>query len=108
GAMHCATNFMDLRSENAQQINNSSPTVGNLPNGESYYEGDVLNLSGGNFTGRKVLYVSGDVVINSNIEYNTSPWGSVENIPNFTLVVDGNIFINRNVTQLDGLYVAQG
>ena len=62
--------------------------------------GDIVNP--GN---RAVLYVDGDVYINSNIRY-TGSW-SYNNIPLFQLVVRGNIYIGRTVTQLDGAYIAQ-
>jgi hypothetical protein len=57
-----------------------------------------------------VVYVTGsDVYISGNIVYTyTGPWVSPTDIPSFKLVVTGgNIFIDKNVTQLDGLYVAE-
>lgn len=60
------------------------------------------------------VYVPGDVYIKSNIEYNgggtdCSPttWSSQADIPSFTLVATGNIYINKDVTELDGYYQAQ-
>jgi hypothetical protein len=54
---------------------------------------------------RTVLYVTGDVLIDNNITY-TGSWNSA-NVPLFQLVVSGNIYISRTVTQLDGVYIAQ-
>jgi hypothetical protein len=57
-----------------------------------------------------VKYVSGaDVYITGNIAYaGTGGWANVTAIPSFKLVVvGGDIYIDRNVTQLDGVYVAE-
>ena len=57
-----------------------------------------------------VRYITGaDVYIDGNIVYaGTGGWTKVTDIPYFKLVVvGGNIYINSNVTQLDGLYVAE-
>jgi hypothetical protein len=61
------------------------------------------------YSKRHTLYVDGDVVIDGNILYKTTGWGGMDEleIPNFTLVVKGNIYIKPNVTQLDGTYIAQ-
>ncbi len=60
---------------------------------------------------RHTLYVEGNVVIKDNIIYDktdpTESWGSLAGIPNFSLIVKGNIYISSDVEQLDGLYVAQ-
>ncbi|HYH75791.1 MAG TPA: hypothetical protein VD735_07595 [Candidatus Saccharimonadales bacterium] len=55
---------------------------------------------------RSVLYVDGDVRITGNIEY-TGSW-NLSSIPQFLLVVKGNIFIDSGVTRLDGNYVSLG
>lgn len=55
------------------------------------------------------IYVTGDVAIKGNIKYagNANPtWASPTEIPSFKLVVQGRIFIDANVDQLDGVYVA--
>lgn len=57
-----------------------------------------------------VWYVKGaNVYISGNIAYaGTGGWASVGDIPYFKLVVvGGNIYIGNNVTQLDGIYVAE-
>ncbi len=51
------------------------------------------------------LFVTGNVVIDNNITYH--PGYDFTNIPHFTLVVRGNIYIYPTVTNLDGLYIAQ-
>ena len=71
------------------------------------------------------IFVDGDVNITGNITYNQGGWVQVvhplgftywvnngptwtkDNVPHFELVATGNIYIAKNVTQLDGLYVAK-
>jgi hypothetical protein len=54
-----------------------------------------------------VLKHAGDVIITSDIKYNPGAW-TVTNLPSFYLIViGGNIYINKGVTNLDGVYVAQ-
>lgn len=57
----------------------------------------------------KTIYVNGDVYITGNIIFTGSITGyaSASEIPSFNIVATGNIFIDKSVTQLDGLYVAQ-
>jgi hypothetical protein len=53
------------------------------------------------------VYVDGNVFISNNITYGGNGSWSVDSIPTFQLIVKGSIFIENDVTQLDGLYVAQ-
>ena len=70
--------------------------------------GGTVNLSGvSSFSKRHSVYVDGDVFITSNIAYNTIYAQGINSIPNFALIVKGNIYISNNVTRLDGLYIAQ-
>lgn len=70
-----------------------------------------LDLSGGTLrTGANMkLYVEGDVFINGNIVTDAAggPVVSVADIPNFTLIAKGDIYIAPSVTQLYGTFVAQ-
>jgi hypothetical protein len=54
---------------------------------------------------RASVYIKGDVYITSNLTYGGN-W-TPDTAPLFRLIVLGNIYIDRSVTQLDGLYVAQ-
>lgn len=58
-------------------------------------------------TERKLLLVNGDLFIDKNVKYKNTSWDSVSDIPNVTVIVKGNIRIDKDVTQLDGIYVAQ-
>lgn len=76
------------------------PTVGDTTIGAATVANGTQN----------VQYVqNGDVYINGNIVYANSGGGwTATQIPYFRLVVvGGNIYIGSNVTQLDGLYVAE-
>lgn len=51
---------------------------------------------------------SGDIVIRGNITYDERDVGSVEKIPHFKVIAARNIYINGDVTRLDGTYIAGG
>lgn len=64
---------------------------------------------GGIGTGRDVtVYVNGDAYISSNITYQSTNYGNIDDIPSFRLIVRGNIYVAPDVTELNGLYVATG
>lgn len=71
--------------------------------------GSRITVRGTNtYSARHTVYVNGDVAIAGNIIYNAASYGGdIKAIPNFTLVVRGNIYVDRSVTQLDGTYIAQ-
>ncbi|HVC36683.1 MAG TPA: hypothetical protein VNE40_04575 [Candidatus Dormibacteraeota bacterium] len=54
------------------------------------------------------VYVNGNVEISQNIVLANTSWGSLSQVPSFFLIVKGNIYIDPGVTQLDGVYVAEG
>ena len=72
----------------------AQPPINLSPSGETVRPGVHL-----------ALYVHGDVYIGKYIKYKTG-YG-LSNMPKFTLVVQGNIYIGPGVDQLDGVYVAQ-
>jgi hypothetical protein len=89
---------------------NINPSIFNNSNDNKqiFYTGykNIIQLA--NYIGKRTIYVEGDVGISGNIIYNNaSDFVTIANIPNFTLVVRGNIYIAPGVTQLDGLYIAQ-
>jgi hypothetical protein len=56
----------------------------------------------------KVVYINGNLIIGSNINYaNRGGWTTTTDIPGVKFIVRGNIYINSNVTNLDGIYIAQ-
>lgn len=92
-----------------------------LPSGEYTYSGDLYLYSGVAPAitpipaGRRItIYNEGNTVIGrrggpvvDRLAYDTSaPWASVGQIPLVKVVTRGNMFIDDNVVQVDGLYVA--
>lgn len=111
----CTTNYFNAtqypKGDKKQERPESSisPNSGTLADGEQtlYKPGSgKANLHGAsNYSKKHTVYVNGDVVIRDNIVYR--PWSSISDIPNFTLIVKGNIYIQNTVSRLDGLYIAQ-
>jgi hypothetical protein len=100
----------------AQKVDLNSLSSGSY----SYGLGSVSQLHVGSSglipPGRKItIYVNGDVVIGSTtaanydykVAYDTSRnWGGIDQIPLIKIVSKGNIYIDDNVSQFDGLLVA--
>jgi len=76
---------------NANNIQTGNITLGaqSIPNGE-----------------HRTIYVDGNVYITGNITFSGS-YALASDVPSFSLVVKGNIYIAPGVTQLDGFYIAQ-
>jgi len=122
-----------INSYASAQSSASSPPTGlslaNFPPGTDGSSGTGLDSNDCNFTidlsgapvqgssvtlpssvgGTDTIYATGNVYIGNNVIYtNTGGWANVSDIPYFKLiVVGGNIYIDRSVTELDGLYVAE-
>jgi hypothetical protein len=73
-----------------------------------FYSPAATTIAGGEIkrTDNTTLYVDGDLQINGNITAESGA-GSIAEIPSFTVIVRGNIYIAPNVTELYGTYVAQ-
>lgn len=67
--------------------------------------GNRVILNGSNITGKKAVYVDGDVVINSNITF--ANFSGSNTIPSLYIIAKGNIYISPTVTRIDGVYIAQ-
>jgi len=82
---------------------------------------NYVSLVGSSINNTHVIYVNGNVYIPNNITYNTSnltynanlgvitnvPGGNTTNAPDLYVIASGNIYIGPNVTQLDGVYIAE-
>lgn len=106
GTIPCTTDYWGWKSgitnfDSIGSINSSS-------NGYISHTGNT-NINGLNLANgvKKVVFVEGDVTISNNITYSNTSWSSESDIPNFILIVKGNIYIKPNVKILDGIYVAQ-
>lgn len=81
-----------------------------------YYGNGTTNYTVDGFSGAAdgidngndvAIYVDGDVYIQNDIRFKNTSWSSTDQIPSFYLIVKGNIYISKNVHQLDGVYVAE-
>jgi len=74
--------------------------------------GSYVTLQGNNIEHSHVVYINGNVYIPKNINYGSNgqfnaSTGKLINVPSLYVVVLGNIYIGPNVTNLDGVYVAE-
>lgn len=55
-----------------------------------------------------VLLRNGDLYIRANLTYTNDSWASANQIPALYFLVNGDIYIHNDVTQLDGIFFATG
>lgn len=110
---HCVTDFFDTtKTSNITTLSSASFDVTTFATGQYQHTGNVtITTNPGNTiaAGKQVtVYIDGDVLITNNIK-NTLTWDSTDprNVPYLTIVARGNITVGPNVTQLDGLFIAQ-
>lgn len=105
-------------------IDHVNPTTGlgvvdlnDLANDSYYYSGSLQIVTSSLIPQgtRITLYVEGDVWIGDNtftgngnrsIAYDAGPWADTSRIPIIRIISLGNIYVDNNINQLDGLYVA--
>jgi hypothetical protein len=104
GSSDCIPNYYSTKPASTQPLLSS---VNTMTTG-AYSGSGTINFNGGTVQpGQRIsVYVNGNVYINNNIVYGGSGW-SLNNIPLFQLIVQGNIYIGSNVSRLDGVYIAQ-
>lgn len=104
-----------------------SPTLGGAFDvlGSGYYLNDQTQPTGGDISNampagpivvpmndQKSIFITGNAYISGNVLYNGSGgiWTltGANTVPSFVLHATGNIYIDPSVTELDGLYIAQG
>ena len=104
GSVPCIPNFYAGRPASAFAL---PATADGLSDNNTYAANGNVTLGGGTIDSgsRVTVYVKGNLFINGNITYGGT-WDR-PNIPNLRIIVEGDIFISRNVTALDGLYAAQ-
>jgi hypothetical protein len=107
GANRCVNDYYSLLA--GQSATNPQPLNG-LINGNNPDDGQYLYSSSqstngtNNYRKRQTILIDGNLTINGNIQYTGNY--SRSDIPILVFVVRGNIFIDPNVTQLDGIYIA--
>ena len=106
----CAQNYFAERPAGASSLGSSTKGT-NLSAGDYYRNGNLTitggNLGGGSNTGTRTIYVNGNATITGNIRTPSGNRNNIDHIPGFRLVVNGNIYVRPNVTELYGVYVAQ-
>jgi hypothetical protein len=104
GTVSCIRDFYDYTGGAPVLPNNVSAMN---PGVQVYAHSGAMTLGGGNVNPnqRTTAYIDGDLYITSNINY-VGSW-NVGNVPMLKFVVRGNIYIDNNVTNLDGIYIAQ-
>lgn len=104
GSVDCVDDYYATKPSTTSSI---PASVAAMTSG-SYSGTGNIQLGGGNIinpNNRISVYVDGNVFISNNIVY-AGTW-DVGTMPMFRLIVRGNIYIDNDVAQLDGLYVAQ-
>jgi len=111
---HCVTDFYDTTQTSPVSVGPPS-SLANLvvtpsSSGQYIVGSQVNGFAGGQIASSQhiTLYVNGDVTITGNITY--QPWANRDDsstAPFFSLIVKGSITLTKDVTRLDGLYVAQ-
>ena len=110
---YTATQFVDTDTKKKVSTSTAPINIMSLTDGEqtvrNINNGKVILLGPGApvYNRKHTLYVDGDVFIRDNVMYQGDYSGGVNSIPSFTVVARGNIYIDNDVTQLDGLYIAQ-
>ncbi len=108
GQAACAPDYYDDGVASATGTLGGS-TGANVPEAVYSHTGN-LTITGGNLglgTGSRTFYVDGDVTITDNVTYAPGSYNDIGNIPSFRLIVRGNIYVMPDVSELDGIYVAQ-
>lgn len=104
GARLCAEDFFGNKDSDAT-ISNSSVDIQSIDNEKATEVNPaggivtITNSNPANFPKNATIYVNGSAIISHNIAYGLGN--------NFKLIVSGNIYIEKNVTRLDGAYIAQ-
>jgi len=100
GMVPCLTNYFHPPSSsndpNTYIINSTGPPYYSIPTNNQ----NLTIQPNQHYT----YYVNGNVIINHNILLSAT--NNPTKIPSFNLIVKGNIYIDSNVTELDGLYEA--
>lgn len=109
---HCITDYYAQMPSDLTPASNLNSELNGGP-GQFAHSVDsaAINAAGKNKISNSrhiTLYADGDVELARNIEYKNYNWTQAGEIPSFFLIVDGNLYIDKDVTQLDGIYIATG
>jgi hypothetical protein len=110
----CIHNYYGDLKPTANPIPTGNFTIASTDTGQwSYTSGNLTITSGSigsiaNVGNHVEIYANGNITINSNITYQSTSWSSIDAIPSLYVIAKGNINIEHGVTQLDGVYIAEG
>lgn len=124
----CADDYWAERpTDTTAPLISGTHSVSNLPivdlstltTDDYYYSGSVhlMTPAGQSIqSGRRItIYINGDIWIGDDtytgggarqVAYNPGPWATIADIPLVRIIAYGNIYVDNNVSQLDGQYVA--
>jgi hypothetical protein len=109
-AVHCLPDYFGTKQSAPQSID-GVPNAGGLASGQYLVKPNgLLSVSSGSPVdkGKNItIFVNGNVLITNNIIYANRSTYTADSAPKFALVVKGSIYVASNVSQLDGLYIAQ-
>lgn len=107
-ATACATNYYSQMPGGTTAL----PPTTNVPttDGDYSYTGNLV-ISGGTVPAgvQATIYVNGNVFISSNITFaNSNAYSpNIRQIPSLRIVAQGSIYVGANVTELNGIFIAQ-
>ena len=111
---HCVPDYFSTKQNSStidKSISSGSVDVANLESKQYLITPSgilTINASGPiDANKRTTVFVDGNVFINSNITYANRSTYTADTAPKLTLVVRGSVYIAPDVSQLDGLYIAQ-
>ncbi len=110
GSSHCIKDYFADSALVTSPVDTTSTRVNfNQSKDIVYKPASGRILMGGALTNsnRSNIYVEGDVIIDSSIDYASPTWGDTDAIPSIHLYVKGNIYIQNTVAKMVGMYVAQ-
>jgi hypothetical protein len=109
GQTDCIPDYFS-RMGNVASSGSGPINLNTLNSGTYYYEqgAQPITISGNLADSKRVnIFVLGDLEVAGNIGYANTNWDKLSKIPSLHIFVKGNIYVNNNVTDIVGAYVAQ-
>ena len=111
---HCAPDYFSTKQNSStidKSINSASVDIATLDSKQYLITpSGILSINTSGLIGankRTTVFVDGNVFISSNITYANRSTYTADTAPKLTLVVRGSVYVAPDVSQLDGLYIAQ-
>ncbi len=111
GGKHCIKDYYaDATKPSVIPKAGSTILVDDLTTGNFRYDagGGTYSLHGNLPNAvRARIYIDGNLIIDGSVNYASTSWGSIAEIPSLHVYVRGNIYIKNTVGSMVGMYVAQ-